>query len=815
MKRISCDIIYVTIKINYGDENMDRKNRPSGRKKRIGTGSAKVKKRGTGIRMRKTRPLGGSGSFFGSSKPSSNQNESTSQNYYNTSTQRASGGLKKYIFIIIVLAIGYFVFSNMGGITDSPIINETGFNNSDSDIINETSSVDRGAYEVDRRVSELARDKRTVLIGDGSDRATIMVYLLGTDLESRSGMATMDLQEMLDADISPNVNIVIETGGTSQWKNDVISSKTNQRYLINSEGLNRLEEDLGRKSMVDPNTLTEFIRYSKKNFPADRNFLILWDHGGGSVTGYGYDEYDKGDTMTLDEIERALFNSDCKFDMIGFDACLMATLETAFIVEPYSDYLIASEELEPGIGWYYTGWLSELSKNTSIETIDLGKKLIDDYILEIKRKTPKSQATLSLIDLAELSGTVPEKFSVFAKSTGELIENKNFKKVSDSRAGTKEFASSSKINQIDIIDFAERIETDESIDFAETLKSTVKYNRMSDNITNANGLSVYFPYGKLSDVSSMLETYEEIGMDEDYSKTIKSFANLNVGGQVSSQGGSILDVLSGQSQSGNSDSQGISSDVIGTLLNVFLSQGDFSAITGGDSQPPEWLDEEQITESAQYYSENMIDTNSFKITEKYGQRVLELSEEEWDLVHNMELDVYIDDGDGYIDLGRDNVFEYNEDGDLILEYDGTWIAINDRIVSYYMTSYDYHGDDYKILGRVPAFLNDQLVDIILSFDQDNPYGEVLGARVIYDEDEETPNLPKGLIDINEGDRIDYLCDYYSYEGDFNNTYYLGEPYYVTGDWYIENLVISNLDYLMTYKITDIYGNSYWTPVITD
>jgi hypothetical protein len=90
MKRISCDIIYVTIKINYGDENMDRKNRPSGRKKRIGTGSAKVKKRGTGIRMRKTRPLGGSGSFFGSSKPSSNQNESTSQNYYNSSTQRAS-----------------------------------------------------------------------------------------------------------------------------------------------------------------------------------------------------------------------------------------------------------------------------------------------------------------------------------------------------------------------------------------------------------------------------------------------------------------------------------------------------------------------------------------------------------------------------------------------------------------------------------------------------------------------------------------------------------------------------------------------------
>ncbi len=776
---------------------MDRKNRPKGREKRFGSGSVKVEKRGSDIGRQSSGPVGGTGGMF--SRPRQTQINRP------TTTRRKSGGIGKLILMGIVILAIYFFTSKIGGLgTDSPLTQGTP---------SQYSTIDSGAYSVDRTVSELSRPKRTALVGGGNDQVTIMVYLLGTDLESRGGMATMDLQEMLDAELSENVNIVIETGGTSVWKNDVMSNNTNQRFLISSEGLSLIEEDLGKKSMVDPKTLTDFIMYSESNYPADRYFLVMWDHGGGSVTGYGYDEHFKGDTMTLDEIERALFNSGVVFDLVGFDACLMATLETAFVVEPYADYLIASEELEPGIGWYYTGWLNEISRNSSIETIDLGKKLIDDYIQEVKRQTPQSQATLSMVDLAELSSTVPEQFSKFAQSTGELIDTDNFKKVSDSRAGTKEFAASSRINQIDLVDFAKRLGTPEAEAFAAALEGAVKYNRMSDNISNANGLSIYFPYGKLSDMSEMLDTYEEIGMDESYSKTIKSFANLNVGGQMASQGGGLMDMLLGGGQSGAS--QGIASNVISSLLNSFLSGGNFSSITGGDAQKPDWLDTQQVTDSADYYSENMIDPASIVITTKDGKRVLDLTEKEWDLVHNLELDVFIDDGEGFIDLGRDNVVEYNDDGDLNLEYDGTWIAINDQIVSYFMTSYDTNGDNYKILGRVPALLNGELVDIILSFDQDNPYGEVLGARIVYDNEKETPNLPKGLLEINAGDKIDYLCDYYSYEGDFDDSYYLGETYIATGEWYIENLSITNLDFMMSYKITDIYGNSYWTPVITD
>jgi len=76
-------------------------------------------------------------------------------------------------------------------------------------------------------------------------------------------------------------------------------------------------------------------------------------------------------------------------------------------------------------------------------------------------------------------------------------------------------------------------------------------------------------------------------------------------------------------------------------------------------------------------------------------------------------------------------------------------------------------------------------------------------------------VPKGLIEIVAGDKIDYLCDYYTYDGEYTDTYKLGEQYTVTGQWEIANAPVGDLGYQMTYRITDIYGNRYWTPSISD
>jgi hypothetical protein len=796
---------------------MDKKDRPVGREKRVGSGGGEVEKRGEGLGGKTGGPVGNAGGYGDRTEGTPSQPagglERTPGGTASGSGGRAlGGGSSKLVIILLVLAAIYYIYSSSSN-TDSPGGLQPGTQTS------ATTFVDKGAYAVDTNVSKLARAKRTILLGNGQDKATIMVYMCATDLEANGGMATADLQEMLKARISDKVNIVVETGGAAKWQNSIISNKTNQRYLLTTAGLKLIEDNLGKNSMVDPDTLSDFIQYCKANYPADRYMLVMWDHGGGSLSGYGYDQNYPNDGMTLDEIATALKDGGCAFDLVGFDACLMATLETAMVLEPYADYMIASEEVEPGSGWYYTNWLTALSENTSIATIDLGKKLIDDYVQDVKAKTPQSQATLSLIDLAELKGTVPASFAAFASSTSALIDKDDYKTVSNARSGTKEFAASSKINQIDLVHFAENLGTNESKSFADVLRSCIKYNRTSANITNSNGVSIFFPYGKLSKLSSMLETYDDIGMDDEYSKCIRSFASVNAGGQaVSSGSGSPLETLLGGlsgSATQSAPATGFSgSDAVGLLLNAFLTGGDFSSITGRAGGSSEWLDLDRIKNSAQYYENNRFDAAALVITEKNKQRVLALTEEQWDLIQHMEMNVFLDDGEGFIDLGLDNVYEYNKDGDLIMEYDGTWLALNGHIVSYYMETDDRYGETYSTKGRVPALLNGQLVDIIIVFDNQTPYGKVLGAQVIYDAETQTETVAKGLLDIAAGDKIDFLCDYYTYDGDYSDTYYLGEQYTATGTWEIENLSVGRNKYQMTYRLTDIYDNKYWTPSIT-
>jgi len=51
------------------------------------------------------------------------------------------------------------------------------------------------------------------------------------------GMATADLKEMLNAEISDKVNIIVETGGTLKWQNNTVDSSTNQRFKVTNDGL--------------------------------------------------------------------------------------------------------------------------------------------------------------------------------------------------------------------------------------------------------------------------------------------------------------------------------------------------------------------------------------------------------------------------------------------------------------------------------------------------------------------------------------------------------------------------------------------------
>ena len=114
----------------------------------------------------------------------------------------------------------------------------------------------------------------------------------------------------------------IYTGGCKQWQNSEVSSKTKQIGKIEDGGIKCLEKNLVIRSMTDPNTLTEFIKWCTKKYPANCNSLIFWDHGSGTVKGFGYDEkFAFSGSMSLSEINKVLTKANVKFDFVGFDAC--------------------------------------------------------------------------------------------------------------------------------------------------------------------------------------------------------------------------------------------------------------------------------------------------------------------------------------------------------------------------------------------------------------------------------------------------------------------------------------------------------------
>ena len=815
---------------------MEKNNRPVGRDQHVTGGSGKVEKHGSGLNLGGPQ---GDNKGRGSSSGGSGRKVAT----------RAGGSSLLIILLVIIFMMfgrGGSSGSSSGGSSSGYTGGATGNYQSQTGSSESSSGGQTGGHSgyyetpssttddtsdtVDTAVASGARERFTKLKGDGTDTATIMVYMCGTDLESRSRMATMDLSEMIGANIDESkVRVLVYTGGCSNWRNNIVSSSTNQIYQVAAGGLRAIQQNLGSSAMTDERNLGAFIKWCAANYPADRYGLICWDHGGGTLSGYGYDEkYPNSGSITADELPKALAEGGCKFDFIGFDACLMATLESAIACEPYADYLIASEETEPGYGWYYTNWLAQLSQNSSADTLSFGKTLADTFVQDNQQKRGGS-TTLSIIDLAELSGTVPESFSKFSAALAQMAGSQNYRQVANARASSREFGTSSGIDQIDLITFCDKLGNTESQQFAEVLRSIVKYNVTSRDMTNSRGVSIYFPYRKMRYVNTILSTYSKMGLDSSYIKACQNFASLAAGGQISAGGSSSpLDQLVGGT-AGSSYSSNGSYDLLSELLGSYLSSGGGLAqgrsvgeLTADNSS---WLDTQLIQDNAQDLAATTLDQSHIVWTEKDGERVMQLSEEEWSLIERLELNLLYDDGEGgYIDLGFDNSYTFNDDGDLIAGWNGTWLALDGQIVPYYLMNAVSGSDGaYAITGGIPALFTEDdgtqtPVRIVVQFTDEDPYGSVLGVVTtqVFSEEEGVTFGKLILIDDESvaGHTVNFICDYYYADGTFENNYLFGEETTLSADMEISNVALDHPENCRaTYRITDLYNNYYWTPAM--
>ena len=762
-------------------------NRPRGREKNV-TGS------GNGVHLR--------GSGTGNGPVGSGSHAPGGGG--GTGGGKAIGG--GTILIVIVLIIikaffgggddeGYETDNGSGSNTSSAVTASQGSGADNMASLSGTSTgwgSSSNAGNLDHNVSPEARIKYTDILGGGKDKVTVMVYMCGTDLESKYGMAGNDIKEMMNASLSDKVNVIVYTGGAKKWSISGISNKVHQIFRVKNGRLDMLESDMGNSSMTDPSNLTEFIRYCSKNYPANRNMLIFWDHGGGSLSGFGYDELkSSAGSMDLSEINDALSAAGIKYDFIGFDACLMATVETDLMCAEYADYIIASEETEPGLGWYYTNWLTELSKDTSMDTVEIGRMIADDFVNVCAKQVAGQKTTLSVVDLAELSQTVGDEFKSFSTSTKDLIQLEQYARVSQARSNTREFSPSSKLDQVDLVHFAKNMGTPEGDALAQTVLSAVKYNRTSSNMTNAYGVSIYFPYrAGQSKVKQAGDLYAQLGIDSDYSACIKEFAGVQGAGQAAG-GGNAFNMLDGGEESSMLDL-----DSIFDLISSFRSMPDAPERSMSDEDTAKYIYDHQLDQSLLAWKQG---SNGY---------YMELPEEQWELVRSVDLNLFVDNGEGYVDMGLDNVYSFDDKGNLVADADGTWLSIDNQPVAYYHLDTVDYGDDYTITGRVPAELNGERVNLILLFTDEKPYGYIAGADPDYD-DAVTETVSRGLVELKDGDKVDFLCDFYDYNGNFRDSYYIGDTWTVNGEPQISNTYIDS-GYIALYKFTDIYNNSCWS-----
>ena len=240
---------------------------------------------------------------------------------------------------------------------------------------------------------------------------TLLVYICGSDLEQKRGAATANIAEMLSADIPDGVNVILQTGGSSKWRNFDIPSDRSNRYAVKNGTLELIESN-PPVNMGSERAFASFLKFGIEKYPAEQTAVIFWNHGGGSAVGVCSDALNGNDFLTLSEISSALeiVGLKKKLSFVGFDACLMANYETARILAPYAEKMIASEELEPSGGWDWKKTLENLSDPTEIAKGYAVKNADTDYY------------TVSVIDL-EKFGIVEDLFSHVVEKIGRGEKN--------------------------------------------------------------------------------------------------------------------------------------------------------------------------------------------------------------------------------------------------------------------------------------------------------------------------------------------------------------------------------------------------------
>ncbi|MGM9881742.1 MAG: clostripain-related cysteine peptidase [Bacilli bacterium] len=368
---------------------------------------------------------------------------------------------------------------------------------------------------------------------------TFMIYMVGSDLESRGSMGTYELEGIDPKSVDlENVNVVLIAGGTSKWGNDYIAEDETSIYQLTNNGFVKVKQQ-SIKNMGDSSTLSNFINFVTEHYITDEYELLFWNHGG-AIMGSEYDELSDYDNLSLEEISRALsnssFNEKNKIETIIFSTCLNGTIENANVFKDYANYFVASEEISMSIKYKSDfSFINEVTPET--KSLDIGKLFISKYkekmtylknAYKIQNEEYNIYSTYSIVDLSNLDNLNDAIDNFFEK----LDVASNYNIIAKVRSNLYQYAyklagepSYDTVDLYNLISNLKQLSPKEAEKVLTELENTVIYNYATDS--SSRGISIYFPYNGSSSVQNMfLKMYDNISDIDNYNNFISEFSSL-------------------------------------------------------------------------------------------------------------------------------------------------------------------------------------------------------------------------------------------------------------------------------------------------
>lgn len=371
---------------------------------------------------------------------------------------------------------------------------------------------------------------------------TVLVYMDGSDLESDYGAAADDLREMeqavRDAGMeSGSLRVVVEAGGASQWQYETMQNKEYGRFCISSEGIQQ-EEELEIRNMGSADTLTDFINYGVQSYPAEHYGLVLWNHGAGQIEGFGRDNQFAAASLPLESIKDAMEASamNASFDFVSLDACLMGNLELVSLLRDKTDYLIASEELEPQNGYDYD-WLRAIGKEKEEPSDSFGKAVGEAMLSSYEASYADNdyKLTLSLIDV-DAYDAFHDTFHQVVESVLDHTDEDLYQQLGQMRKelqgfGSRQEGMASEI--VDVMDLVEVIGTLQENQELCRLAEEQFQKLVPEKVTKGYqeepcGLSIYLPSGANEWLQDDMAVYDGMSFCETYREWIRHYRDYLV-----------------------------------------------------------------------------------------------------------------------------------------------------------------------------------------------------------------------------------------------------------------------------------------------